>query len=164
MVLYIGSDCLKNSHHLNQKFFILVPAVLIALGSYFLAMQFSTSVEQNTGLEASVSKTEKPVLKTQDSSKQLESVDILLVGLKKRLETHSNDVDGWILLSKSYYHLNRLDEAEEAFEKAKSLGYTGNWKPLPRIDSFMQNDHSAKKLKELASFRNKKNVESDSYQ
>jgi len=66
-----------------------------------------------------------------------------LVGLKQRLEAQPDDVDGWILLSKSYFHLNRREEAEEAFEKAKALGYTGSWQPLPRIDSFSQNSSSA---------------------
>jgi len=61
-----------------------------------------------------------------------------LVGLKQRLEKQQDDVDGWVLLSKSYYHLNRWQQANEAFERARALGYTGSWQPLPRIDSFSQ--------------------------
>jgi cytochrome c-type biogenesis protein CcmH len=84
----------------------------------------------------------------QDSATDLESVDVLLVGLKQRLEAQPDDADGWVLLSKSYYHLNRLEEAKAAFEKAKALGYTGSWQPLPRIDSFSQNSSSAINFKD----------------
>ena len=79
----------------------------------------------------------------QDSTTDLEPVDVLLVGLKQRLEAQPDDVDGWVLLSKSYYHLNRMEDAKAAFEKAKALGYTGSWQPLPRIDSFSQNNSSS---------------------
>jgi cytochrome c-type biogenesis protein CcmH len=87
----------------------------------------------------------------QDSATDLESVDVLLVGLKQRLEAQPEDVDGWVLLSKSYYHLNRWEEAEAAFEKARALGYTGNWQPLPRIDSFSQNSSSSINLRDYKS-------------
>ena len=63
---------------------------------------------------------------------QPELVEVLLIKLKHRLRIEPDDVDGWVLLSKSYYHLNRLNEANEAFEKAKTLGYTGDWQPLPK--------------------------------
>jgi len=79
----------------------------------------------------------------QKSSADLESVDVLLVGLKQRLAAQPDDVDGWVLLSKSYYHLNRREEAEAAFEKARALGYTGSWQPLPRIDSLAQDISSS---------------------
>ena len=68
---------------------------------------------------------------------------LLLIGLKQRLEIKSDDVDGWVLLSKSYFHLNRLNEANEAFEKAKTLGYSDNWKPLPQISSASQQNYSS---------------------
>jgi len=84
----------------------------------------------------------------QDSATDLESVDVLLVGLQQRLEAQPDDVDGWVLLSKSYYHLDRLEEAEAAFEKARALGYTGSWQPLPRIDSFSQNSSSSINLRD----------------
>jgi cytochrome c-type biogenesis protein CcmH len=84
----------------------------------------------------------------QDSATDLESVDVLLVGLKQRLETQPDDIDGWVLLSKSYYHLNRWEEAETAFEKAKALGYRGSWQPLPRIDSFSQNSATSINFKD----------------
>lgn len=73
--------------------------------------------------------------KVSKSTTQLESVEVLLSGLRNRLEIDPDDADGWLLLSKSYDHLNRLSEAKMALEKAKALGYIGNWKPLPQIGS-----------------------------
>jgi cytochrome c-type biogenesis protein CcmH len=84
----------------------------------------------------------------QDSNTSVAPVDELLVGLKQRLESQPNDVGGWVLLSKSYYHLDRWKEADEAFEKAKALGYRGSWQPLPQIDSFSQNSSSAINFKD----------------
>ncbi|MCP4767242.1 MAG: hypothetical protein GY875_13320 [Gammaproteobacteria bacterium] len=91
-----------------------------------------------------------------ESATVIESVDVLLVGLKQRLEAQSGDVDGWVLLSKSYYHLDRWEEAEAAFEKARALGYTGSWQPLPRIDSFNQGDLSSQNYNSAIKFRDYK--------
>lgn len=53
------------------------------------------------------------------------SIDTLTERLKVRLEKEPNDVNGWVLLARSYHHLQRWDEAKVAFAKAKSLGYQG---------------------------------------
>ena len=121
---------------------ILAAMALTALVTYFATTRLSNPVERDLMQEF---KAAPPVTATpakQDSATDLDSVDVLLVGLKQRLEAQPDDVDGWVLLSKSYYHLNRREEAEAAFDKAKALGYTGSWQPLPRIDSFGQNSSS----------------------
>lgn len=53
------------------------------------------------------------------------SIDTLTDRLKARLEKEPNDVNGWVLLARSYHYLQRWDEAKAAFAKAKSLGYQG---------------------------------------
>ena len=53
------------------------------------------------------------------------SIDTLTERLKARLEKEPNDVNGWVLLARSYHYLQRWDEAKAAFAKAKSLGYQG---------------------------------------
>ena len=78
--------------------------------------------------------------KKQTTDSELGSVKELLLGLRQRLEIDPSDVDGWVLLSKSYYYLNRWQEASDAFESARALGYVGSWQPLPRIDSFAQEE------------------------
>jgi hypothetical protein len=122
---------------------ILVAITLTAVVTYFATIRLSNPVERDLMSEFKATPSVTPTLGKQDSTTNLEPVDVLLVGLKQRLEAQPDDVDGWVLLSKSYYHLNRMEEAESAFEKAKALGYTGSWQPLPRIDSFSQNSSSS---------------------
>jgi cytochrome c-type biogenesis protein CcmH/NrfG len=143
---------------------ILVTVVLTALGTYFLTTQFSAPAEQDVSREIKTAQSTTPAVVTEKSTERLEPVDALLVGLKQRLETQKDDVDGWVLLSKSYYHLNRLEEANEAFEKAKALDYSGDWMPLPRIDTFMHQESSSQKLKALGNFRDNKIGENSSQQ
>ncbi|MFK8051290.1 MAG: tetratricopeptide repeat protein [Halioglobus sp.] len=64
------------------------------------------------------------------SADKVDSVDVLLDGLIQRLEREPEDVDGWVLLGKSYHHLGRWDESAAAFDMAKTLGYTGAPPPL----------------------------------
>ena len=54
-----------------------------------------------------------------------ESVDVLLDGLRSRLEAEPDDVEGWVLLAKSYQYLGRAEESQQAFAMARKLGYTG---------------------------------------
>jgi len=62
----------------------------------------------------------------------------MLAGLERRLQDGGGDVDDWLLLAKSYYHLGRQPEAREAYERALAMGYRGDWAPLPSIDSVRQ--------------------------
>jgi len=140
----------------NLKVSILGTLTLVALGMYFLVTQLANPVEQDPMRDFKVSQTVIPTSGNPESTTSLAPVDELLVGLKQRLEKQPNDVDGWILLSKSYYHLNRWKEAREVFEKAKSLGYTGNWKPLPSIDSFSQDSFSSQSFNSSFSFKDYK--------
>jgi len=146
---------LKTSFAVNPTS-IFVTIVLTALATYFLTTQFSVPVKEDIPREIKTAQSTSPALETGKTTGRLGSVDTLLIGLKQRLEAQQDDIDGWILLSKSYYHINRLVEANEAFEKAKALGYAGNWMPLPRIDSFMGQESTSQKLRALANFRDNK--------
>lgn len=109
----------------NKKFFLPVLFLVLALiaGGYYwlapingsedLAEKKPASQSMNMGGEANANST------------KVESVDTLLEGLRRRLETEGGDAGGWALLAKSYYHLQRWDEATAAFKKAKALGYEG---------------------------------------
>jgi len=124
---------------------------------YLAATQFSTTVEKTDPMtDFKASQAALPAPSSQDSSGDLAPVDVMLVGLRQRLEAQPNDVDGWVLLSKSYYHLKRWQEANDAFEKAKTLGYTGRWQPLPRIDSFSQSSSSSQDFASAIEFRDYK--------
>ncbi|MBT5218936.1 MAG: hypothetical protein HOM16_05560 [Woeseia sp.] len=56
--------------------------------------------------------------------KPVGSVDSMLDGLKHRLDENPEDAGSWLLLAKSYDHLNRREEAIAAYDRAKSLGKT----------------------------------------
>jgi len=60
-----------------------------------------------------------------------DSIEVLAEKLKARLEKQPNDMNGWVLLARSYHYMQRWDEAQAAFAKAKSLGYQGEPEPLP---------------------------------
>lgn len=59
------------------------------------------------------------------------SVAELVVGLEQRLQENPNDMRGWVLLGKSYHHLQNWTKATEAFKQAKKLGYDGSVPALP---------------------------------
>ncbi len=69
---------------------------------------------------------------TQPTGVNAGAIDQLLVGLRKRLEQKPNDTGGWVLLAKSYHHLDRWHEAEKAAAKARALGYEGDIFPGER--------------------------------
>jgi len=127
---------------------------LTAVATYFATTHLSSPVERDLMSEFKAAPPVTPTPGDQGSATGIESVEVMLVGLKQRLEAQPDDVDGWVLLSKSYYHLNRLEEATAAFEKAKALGYTGNWQPLPRIGSFSQNGSSSINLRDYKTGQN----------
>lgn len=60
--------------------------------------------------------------KTADSS--LGTVASMVEGLAARLENEPDDADGWVLLARSYLHIERHAEALDAYEHARALGKT----------------------------------------
>jgi hypothetical protein len=138
------------------KLSILAALILAAIASFIAVTQLSSPVEQDLMSEFKNSPSVTASSGSQNSSAGVAPVDELLVGLEQRLESEPDDVDGWVLLSKSYYHLNRMAEAQSAFEKARALGYNGNWQPLPRIDSFSQNHASSQKFTSTLNIRDYK--------
>lgn len=145
----------------NSKLLIFGTLSLVATGMYFAAVQFSTEVDQIDPMSEFRAAPAAPTPSSQGSSAELAPVDVMLVGLKQRLEKQPGDIDGWVLLSKSYYHLNQWQEAQGAFEKAKALGYAGSWQPLPRIDSFSQNSSSLQSFDSSINFRDYKTNENE---
>lgn len=53
------------------------------------------------------------------------SMDAMIEQLRGKLKNNPDDVNGWVLLGKSYQFMQRWPEAEEAFSQAKKLGYEG---------------------------------------
>jgi len=59
---------------------------------------------------------------TASQQKSVASVGDLVDGLAERLKQNPDDAGGWLLLAKSYRHLERRDDAEQAYARAKALG------------------------------------------
>ncbi len=55
------------------------------------------------------------------NAEQLPSVESMLASLQARLESHPEDTKGWRLLGRTYAHLERLNEASQAFAQALAL-------------------------------------------
>jgi|GEM_PF-2599673 predicted Zn-dependent protease len=76
------------------------------------------------------------------------SVAELVTGLEQRLQDNPNDMQGWVLLGKSYHHLQNWTKATEAFEQAKKLGYQGSLPPLPNAARAPTKTHPLLRRKE----------------
>ncbi len=110
--------------------------ILTAVISYFTVTQYSAAIEENHFKNDFNSfRALPPAAYNQNENAQLAPVDVMLVGLKKRLEQQPDDVDGWLLLSKSHFYLGNQADAKAAYETAIILGYAGNWKPVSRDDT-----------------------------
>ena len=53
---------------------------------------------------------------------KVDSVASMVDGLAERLRESPDDGKGWLLLAKSYQHLDRMDEAANAYARAAALG------------------------------------------
>ena len=103
-------------------------------------------------------------IEKKSSSVNAGSIDKLLVGLRLRLEKEPNDIGGWVLLAKSYHHLDRWHEAEKAAAKARALGFKGNIFPGERSiapNSQIKGHHNAGAM--VSSFFDKQSSESSQY-
>jgi len=64
----------------------------------------------------------QPSQPASDESSNVGSVASMIDGLASRLSDNPDDGGSWLLLARSYRHLNRIDEAVDAYERAAALG------------------------------------------
>ena len=117
--------------------------VLAALAGYFARDRLSEPEAADPMQEFLALPETPPAAAHPPSMQNLAPVEVMLVRLEQRLQQQPDDVEGWILLAKSYYHLNRQGEAQASFERALALGYAGDWQPLPRIDAYADSGPAA---------------------
>ena len=134
-------------HHPNRLILPLLIVSIASIGVYYGSRDSAPTAAYNMddflATKPAVAATRTPAAETREpAAPELGSVANMLEGLKQRLQTDADDVEGWILLAKSYYYLNRQAESKEAFDKAVAAGYEGVWKPLPRIDSVLGQTNS----------------------
>jgi hypothetical protein len=105
---------------LSIAVFILVPAV--AAGFYAgLGSPDAATAEDSRQYRSHVEFSNSSESRTR---KTVGSVTSMLDGLRERLEKEPDDAGGWLLLAKSYKHLGQSEEANAAYERARSLGKT----------------------------------------
>lgn len=99
----------------NPKIIVVIFIPLFAVGVYALLSGHSdVAVPHVATAPTSDAATER----------SLGSVASMIDGLTARLETEPDDADGWILLARSYLHIDRHAEALAAYDHARSLGKT----------------------------------------
>jgi hypothetical protein len=88
----------------------------------FLGAELSADLSTDNSTASQHRATNASATKTADSS--LGTVASMIDGLAARLEGEPDDADGWILLARSYLHIDRHAEALDAYEHARALGKT----------------------------------------
>ena len=98
---------------------LLVPAIAVGLYSNIGSPH---AASKNSGDRQSEVRM-NPSARSQ-STQTVGSVGSMLQGLEDRLEREPDDAGSWLLLAKSYSHLDRHDEAMVAYQRARALGKT----------------------------------------
>lgn len=98
---------------------VVVPVVAIALyavlGQPDAAREMLTQEHRNGG--------NRPASSSASPAREnIASVASLVSGLEERLKSDPADAKGWLLLAKTYSHLDRPEDATAAYEKAVDLG------------------------------------------
>ena len=114
---FVAMPLLKN----NRKATLLVVGIavpLVAAGLYLqLGSPDANSATQRSGMPQPANNSATRTEKT-----NVGSVASMVEGLANRLRDNPEDGGSWLLLAKSYKHLNRIDEAVDAYQRAAALG------------------------------------------
>jgi tetratricopeptide (TPR) repeat protein len=106
----------------NRKNALLVIAIALPLVAAGLYLNLG-SPSLNANDESANRSAARSSIGTGDAANdKLDSVASMVEGLAKRLEENPDDGSSWLLLARSYKHLNRIEEATDAYEKAVALG------------------------------------------
>jgi hypothetical protein len=99
---------------------VLVPVLAVGMYAYLGSPQAAVAQSaQATGLDKM-----NQISADRAAQKQTASVSNLVDGLAARLADNPDDAGGWLLLAKSYKHLDRREDARVAYAKAVALGMT----------------------------------------
>ncbi|MGI9206286.1 MAG: tetratricopeptide repeat protein [Woeseiaceae bacterium] len=101
---------------------LLVPAIAVGLYSNIGSPQAASLGSDDRQAQPATSGSATNRAAQSRSGQSVGSVASMLAGLEGRLEREPNDAGSWLLLAKSYQHLNRLEDAVAAYERASELG------------------------------------------
>ena len=98
----------------NRKVTLLTVAIAVPLLAAGLYLQLGSPDANEAGQQSN-----QPA---SNGSTNVGSVASMVEGLASRLRDNPDDGGSWLLLARSYKHLNRIDEAVDAYERAAALG------------------------------------------
>jgi len=98
---------------------LLMPAIAVGLYSNIGSPQAASVSSDHGGTQPRAQMSASVGNRAEQSAG---SVSSLLAGLEDRLQREPDDAGSWLLLAKSYQHLNRLEEAAAAYQRARALG------------------------------------------
>ena len=98
---------------------LLMPAIAVGLYSNIGSPQAASVSSDHRGTQPRARMSASVGNRAEQSAG---SVASLLEGLENRLQREPDDAGSWLLLAKSYQHLNRLEEAAAAYQRARALG------------------------------------------
>ena len=104
----------------NRKATLLVVAIAVPLLAAGLYLQLGSPDANEASHRSNL-----PTISSQPASTaatNVGSVASMVEGLAGRLRDNPEDGGSWLLLARSYKHLNRIDEAVDAYERAAALG------------------------------------------
>ena len=106
----------------NRKVTLLAVAIAVPLLAAGLYLQLGSPDANDVVHRSRTPQQPATNAATSAGSSNVGSVASMVEGLVSRLRDNPDDGGSWMLLARSYKHLNRLDEAAEAYEKATALG------------------------------------------
>jgi tetratricopeptide (TPR) repeat protein len=116
---FVAMPLLKN----GRKLTLLIVAIAVPLLAAGLYMQLgSPGADDASHQSAAVRQTADNMSAADADSSPVGSVASMVEGLATRLRENPEDGGSWLLLAKSYKHLNRITDAVAAYEKAAELG------------------------------------------
>lgn len=106
----------------NRKATLLTVAIAVPLLAAGLYLQLGSPDANDVSQRSNLPQGPASNAAASNGSTNVGSVASMVEGLASRLRNNPDDGGSWLLLARSYKHLNRLDEAAEAYEKAAALG------------------------------------------
>jgi len=115
---FVALPLLQNNRR-NVVLAVTIALPLVAAGLY---MKLGSPTVSMVGATTTQSGRTTENESSSAASEKIGSVASMVEGLALRLEENPEDADSWLLLARSYKHLNRIEDATSAYEKATALG------------------------------------------
>lgn len=106
----------------NRQIALIIAAIAIPTVAVGLYAQLGSPTSESVGHPLARTAQPSMTTRTESGGDKIGSVASLVEGLAARLEENPDDGKSWLLLARSYHHLNRQAEAKTAYARAAQLG------------------------------------------